>query len=60
MLMAEKYGNGAYNNLRPRLRITETGKSRPNAHAAFKAETKVSLGGFVGVEKKSKCFWNAV
>lgn len=60
MLMADMYGNGAYNNFKPRLRTTDTGKSRPNAHAAFSAEMKVSLGGFVGVEKKSRCFWNVV
>ena len=52
--------NGVYSNLRLRLRTTETGKSRPSAHAPFSADVKVSLGGLVGVAKNCKCRWNAV
>lgn len=51
---------GVYSSLRPRLRRTEIGKSRPSEHAAFSADVKVSLGGFVGVEKNCRCLWNAV
>lgn len=29
-------------------------------HAARRLERNVSFGGFVGVEKKRKCFWKAV
>ena len=47
--------NGVYSSFRPILRNTETGKSRPSAHAPFNADMKVSLGGFVGVEKNCRC-----
>ena len=52
--------NGVYSSFRPKLRMTETGKSSPSAHAPFSAEVNVSLGGFVGVEKNTRCLWNAV
>lgn len=42
------------------LRTRATGKSRPRDTAARRLERKVSLGGVVGVEKKSRCRWNAV
>jgi hypothetical protein len=60
MSIDDKYGNGAYIRRSERLSTTETGKSSPSAQAARSAERKVSLGGFVGVEKKRRCFWNAV
>ena len=59
MLMPDRL-SGVYISFNPKLSITETGKSRPNAHAPLRADTKVSLGGFVGVEKNSRCRWNAV
>lgn len=52
--------SGVYSSFRPKLRTTETGKSSPSAHAPFSAEMNVSLGGFVGVEKNTRCLWNAV
>lgn len=54
MLMPDRL-NGVYISFNPRLSIAETGRSRPNAHAPFRAEMNVSLGGFVGVEKNSRC-----
>lgn len=51
---------GVYSSFRPRLRITETGKSSPRAHAPLSAELNVSLGGLVGVAKNTRCFWNDV
>jgi hypothetical protein len=52
-------GNGAYMSLKDRLRTTAIGKSRPSETPARRADPNVSLGGDVGVEKKSRCLWNA-
>jgi hypothetical protein len=60
MSIGDRNGNGAYMRRSERLSTTETGKSSPSAQAARSAERKVSLGGFVGVEKKRRCLWNAV
>lgn len=61
MLMGDrKYGYGAYISRKERLRRTAMGKSSPSETAARSPERKVSLGGLVGVEKKTRCFWKAV
>jgi hypothetical protein len=59
MIGYQKKGYGAYISRKDRLRKTATGKSRPSDTPARRADSKVSLGEDVDVEKKSRCFWNA-
>jgi hypothetical protein len=54
-LIGERYGKGAYIRRNERLRSTAIGKSRPRETAARIPDSKVSLGGLVGVEKKMRC-----
>jgi hypothetical protein len=61
MLMVDRgFGNGAYIRRKDRLSMSATGKSSPSDTAARRPERKVNLGGWVDVEKKSRCRWKAV
>jgi hypothetical protein len=51
----QRKGIGAYISRKDKLSKTATGKSRPSDTPARRADLKVSLGGEVDVEKKSRC-----